>query len=124
MNAKTMSDRTIQKKKRMIVTGEMKHFLDLVENTSQCIFLTGKAGTGKSSLLRMLLARTSKQIVGPPLPVLQLSMWAVLPCIHCFSCLLVHSFQTSTCWDTRMTLCLPINLVQKRQRFFKIWRCL
>ena len=24
MNAKTMSDRTIQKKKRMIVTGEMK----------------------------------------------------------------------------------------------------
>lgn len=63
MNAKTMSDRTIQKKKRMIVTGEMKHFLDLVENTSQCIFLTGKAGTGKSSLLRMLLARTSKQIV-------------------------------------------------------------
>ena len=35
MNAKTMSDRTIQKKKRMIVTGEMKHFLDLVENTSQ-----------------------------------------------------------------------------------------
>ena len=63
MNAKTMSDRTIQKKKRMIVTGEMKHFLDLVENTSQCIFLTGKAGTGKSSLLRMLLARISKQIV-------------------------------------------------------------
>lgn len=28
MNAKTMSDRTIQKKKRMIVTGEMKHFLE------------------------------------------------------------------------------------------------
>ena len=27
MNAKTMSDRTIQKKKRMIVTGEMKHCL-------------------------------------------------------------------------------------------------
>ena len=63
MNAKTMSDRTIQKKKRMIVTGEMKHLLDLLQNTSQCIFLTGKAGTGKSSLLRMLLARTSKQIV-------------------------------------------------------------
>ena len=51
----------------MIVTGEMKHFLDLVENTSQCIFLTGKVGTGKSSLPENATARTSNKSWWPPL---------------------------------------------------------
>ncbi len=35
----------------------------LLENTLNCIFITGKAGTGKSTLLRYFVANTKKQVV-------------------------------------------------------------
>lgn len=48
---------------KMIITDEMAHFLDLIEKTDRCVFLTGKAGTGKSSLLRHFLQVTKKKVV-------------------------------------------------------------
>ena len=47
----------------MIITDEMTLFLDKIENTDECVFLTGKAGTGKSSLLRYLLSVAKKNTV-------------------------------------------------------------
>ena len=45
------------------ITSEIKHALDLMENTNKHIFLTGKAGTGKSTLLRYFCDTTEKNIV-------------------------------------------------------------
>ncbi len=42
---------------------EGKKILDLIENTKTNIFLTGKAGTGKSTLLKYFRATTKKKIV-------------------------------------------------------------
>lgn len=42
---------------------EMGHVLNLVERTSQNLFLTGKAGTGKSTLLRHICSTTRKKYV-------------------------------------------------------------
>ncbi len=47
----------------LVITDEMNRFMQLVEETDNCIFLTGKAGTGKSSLLRHLLKTTKKNVV-------------------------------------------------------------
>ena len=47
----------------MIITDEMKWLIDKIENTDECVFLTGKAGTGKSSLLRYLMSLTKKNTV-------------------------------------------------------------
>lgn len=44
-------------------SGEFKGALDLLENTDGSIFLTGRAGTGKSTLLRYFRATTKKNIV-------------------------------------------------------------
>lgn len=43
------------------LTDEFEEVLDLLENTDQSIFLTGKAGTGKSTLLRHFLKTTKKK---------------------------------------------------------------
>lgn len=40
-----------------------KHALELMEHTDKHIFLTGKAGTGKSTLLMYFLDITAKNIV-------------------------------------------------------------
>ena len=37
--------------------------LDLMENTSQNLFITGKAGTGKSTLLTYFRGHTKKKVV-------------------------------------------------------------
>lgn len=42
---------------------EQATLLDLVENTDQSLFLTGKAGTGKSTLLRYIKGHTAKKYV-------------------------------------------------------------
>ena len=36
---------------------------DALEYTKECIFITGKAGTGKSTLLKHFVANTKKQCV-------------------------------------------------------------
>ncbi|MFA5146619.1 MAG: AAA family ATPase [Candidatus Omnitrophota bacterium] len=42
---------------------EFKSAFNIMENTRQCIFITGKAGTGKSTLLRYFKAHTGKKII-------------------------------------------------------------
>lgn len=49
------------------LTEEIKEVLDIFENSKKNLFLTGKAGTGKSTLLRYFRATTAKQhaVVAP-----------------------------------------------------------
>ncbi|MFH0839828.1 MAG: AAA family ATPase [Candidatus Omnitrophota bacterium] len=42
---------------------EFKSAFDLMENTRECLFITGKAGTGKSTLLKYFKANTGKKII-------------------------------------------------------------
>lgn len=42
------------------INSEIKEVLDILENSNQNVFLTGKAGTGKSTLLRYFRATTNK----------------------------------------------------------------
>jgi len=45
------------------INEQFAYAYDLMENTSQHIFITGKAGTGKSTLLEYFRSKTSKNIV-------------------------------------------------------------
>lgn len=45
------------------LSSEQQELFDLIENTNEHVFITGRAGTGKSTLLRYLAANTEKQIV-------------------------------------------------------------
>lgn len=44
------------------ITDEFKSALDLIENTSQNLFITGKAGTGKSTFIRVARENSKKKI--------------------------------------------------------------
>lgn len=44
------------------LTAEFRHALDLMNKTNKCLFITGKAGTGKSTLLRYFRAKTEKNV--------------------------------------------------------------
>lgn len=50
-------------KPKITPTGETKAVLELLENTTTNIFLTGRAGTGKSTLLKYFRATTKKNVV-------------------------------------------------------------
>ena len=52
-----------ESKRDFVETDEIKEILGLLENTNQSLFITGKAGTGKSSLLRYFLSKTKKRFV-------------------------------------------------------------
>ena len=45
------------------INEEFKSAFDLMENTRECLFITGKAGTGKSTLLKYFKANTGKKII-------------------------------------------------------------
>ncbi len=45
------------------LNSQFKKALDLIENTSKNVFITGRAGTGKSTLLKFFRENTSKDIV-------------------------------------------------------------
>ena len=45
------------------MTPEFLRALELMEKTDKCLFITGKAGTGKSTLLRYFRAKTAKNVV-------------------------------------------------------------
>lgn len=45
------------------INAEFKSAFDLMENTNECLFITGKAGTGKSTLLKYFKANTGKKII-------------------------------------------------------------
>ena len=47
----------------MIITDEMKRAIDLIENTNDCIYITGKAGTGKTTFLRHIVQACKKKFV-------------------------------------------------------------
>jgi energy-coupling factor transporter ATP-binding protein EcfA2 len=44
-------------------SSHFKRTFEALENTNECIFITGKAGTGKSTLLRHFVKNTKKQVV-------------------------------------------------------------
>lgn len=46
--------------KDMILTDEMQKVLDLVKNTDENVFVTGKAGSGKTTFLKYLIANCGK----------------------------------------------------------------
>jgi ATP-dependent DNA helicase PIF1 len=45
------------------INDEFKSAFDLMEYTRECLFITGKAGTGKSTLLKYFKANTGKKII-------------------------------------------------------------
>lgn len=45
------------------INDEFKSAFDLMEYTRECLFVTGKAGTGKSTLLKYFKANTGKKII-------------------------------------------------------------
>jgi len=45
------------------INDEFKSAFDLMEHTGECLFITGKAGTGKSTLLKYFKANTGKKII-------------------------------------------------------------
>ncbi len=47
----------------IIISAEFEHALELMENTNEHVFITGRAGTGKSTLLRYFRNHTAKEIV-------------------------------------------------------------
>lgn len=49
--------------KQLKITSDFRLAVDAMENTKDCIFITGEAGTGKSTLLKHFVATTKKKIV-------------------------------------------------------------
>ncbi|MBK9402926.1 MAG: AAA family ATPase [Ignavibacteria bacterium] len=49
--------------RRIILTEEFNKILDLLNNTNQNLFISGKAGTGKSTLLKYFTENTNKKFV-------------------------------------------------------------
>jgi ATP-dependent exoDNAse (exonuclease V) alpha subunit len=47
----------------MVLTDEMKKVMGLIENTNDNMFVTGKAGTGKTTFLKYLIKHTTKKCV-------------------------------------------------------------
>ncbi|MCK5106454.1 MAG: AAA family ATPase [Elusimicrobiales bacterium] len=45
------------------LNSQFKKALDLIENTSKSVFITGRAGTGKSTLLKFFRRHTSKDVI-------------------------------------------------------------
>jgi len=48
---------------QLIITDEFKDILDILNNSNKSVFITGKAGTGKSCLLRYFTKNTRKKFV-------------------------------------------------------------
>jgi len=55
--------RNIAPENQLIITDEFKDILCLLNNTNESVFITGKAGTGKSSLLKYFTENTRKKFV-------------------------------------------------------------
>lgn len=57
---------SVQKQKsgfQFVLTEEFKEILNILKNSNESIFITGKAGTGKSSLLKHFIKETNKKYV-------------------------------------------------------------
>lgn len=62
-NSNKKSENKPSPKAQFILTDEFKEILDLLKNTNESLFITGKAGTGKSSLLKHFIKNTNKKLV-------------------------------------------------------------
>lgn len=58
-----LSKRKHKKIETVDETAEFKYIIDLIENSNESIFISGRAGTGKSTLLRHLVNRHKKRYV-------------------------------------------------------------
>ena len=65
------------------LTDDFKAALELMRNGNECQFITGRAGTGKSTLLRYFRATTSKNVV----VLAPTGISAGKPSTHFFNCL-------------------------------------
>ena len=54
---------TVKPKPKFVLTKEFEEILRILKNSSDSIFITGKAGTGKTSLLKHFIKRTNKKYV-------------------------------------------------------------
>jgi ATP-dependent DNA helicase PIF1 len=52
-----------RKKPRLVITEEFRQACDTMERTNACVYITGKAGTGKSTLLSWFRQHTKKRLV-------------------------------------------------------------
>lgn len=59
----TKTPRYINDISNIEISGDFENAFSLLENTNNCVFITGKAGTGKSTLLKYFVANTKKQVV-------------------------------------------------------------
>lgn len=50
-------------KEPLVLSGEFRYILDELEKSNKPLFVTGKAGTGKSTLLNLFTATTKKRVV-------------------------------------------------------------
>lgn len=60
---KKQIDLNHDRKAQFIITDEFEAVLNILKNTSDSIFISGKAGTGKSSLLKYFVKTTTKKFV-------------------------------------------------------------
>ena len=51
------------KSEGLVLTEEFKRALHIMNDTDRSVFITGKAGTGKSTLIRQFIQTTSKKYV-------------------------------------------------------------
>jgi hypothetical protein len=47
----------------MVLTEEMSQAFQLIENSTECLYITGKAGTGKTTFLKYIVENTHKKII-------------------------------------------------------------
>lgn len=47
----------------MTITDEMKQAIELIENSNECLYITGKAGTGKTTFLKHIITSCNKKFV-------------------------------------------------------------
>lgn len=47
----------------MTITNEMQEAIDLIQNTNQNLYITGKAGTGKTTFLHYLMSHVTKRMI-------------------------------------------------------------
>ncbi|HEY4109615.1 ATP-dependent DNA helicase [Puia sp.] len=55
--------RLFHSRPRLVITGEFRQAFDAMENSNRCVYVTGKAGTGKSTLLTWFRQQTKKRLV-------------------------------------------------------------
>lgn len=60
---KSVVEAKAELKPEFALTTEFKEILNLLNNTNESLFITGKAGTGKSSLLKYFIKNTNKKLV-------------------------------------------------------------